>query len=515
MKHIDKKRVIFWILIILGILVRIYKFPLALTEMNTDEIMTAVNSKSIVSEGTDINGISYPVYLRGWGGQSVALLYIMSIFMKIFGYTIFSVRLPMMIVSIISLFVMYDLVKKLSKSKTIGLIALGLLAICPWHIEQSMFALDCNMFPHFLLFSVDILYTGILKNKRILLYISMIFFSICLYSYGIAIYFVPIFLIILAIYLIKIKYIKIKDVVICIGIFLICSLPIVTMFAINLLKIESIKIGNITIPYYEDLARTKDMIFFVQNPLKQLIDNVISTIKIMIFQSDGGEWNSSKLFGCTYRLSLIFAFLGIAYIISKIKKNKKENKSNEKEANIAYFIILLWFFMSIFTGIIINGTNVNRLNTMWYILIILASFGIYIGYKKIKYKKVYLISIISIFLILFISYAVYYYTYFTKIVDKSGCFSKGFYQSLSYVNNLEENNVYYDNIINDGCLELYIDMNNSEDKIYQEIKSKEELTNKIKNIGEEDIIIIDSLNFKDYVKKDNDKQIGNYIIITK
>ena len=54
---------------------------------NTDEIMTAVNSKSIVSEGTDINGISYPVYLRGWGGQSVALLYIMSIFMKIFGYT--------------------------------------------------------------------------------------------------------------------------------------------------------------------------------------------------------------------------------------------------------------------------------------------------------------------------------------------------------------------------------------------------------------------------------------------
>lgn len=155
MKQINTKRVIFWMLIAIGILVRIYKFPLALTEMNTDEIMTAVNAKSIADTGTDINGISYPVYLRGWGGQSVVLLYIMSIFVKIFGYNIFSVRLPMMIVSIISLFVMYDFVKKISKSQTIGLVALAILVISPWDIEQSMYGLDCNMFPHFLLFAMD------------------------------------------------------------------------------------------------------------------------------------------------------------------------------------------------------------------------------------------------------------------------------------------------------------------------------------------------------------------------
>lgn len=512
MKNINKKRIIFWILIIIGVLVRIYKFPYALTEINTDEIMTAVNAKTIQSEGTDINGISFPVYLRGWGGQSVVLLYIMSIFMKIFGITVFSIRLPMMLVSIISLFVMYDLVKKLTKNKVIGLIALGFLVISPWHIEQSMFALDCNMFPHFLLYSIDILYTGLMKNKKILIYISMIFFSICLYSYGIAIYFVPIFLIILVIYLIKIKQIKTKDVVICIGIFLICSLPIITMFAINLLKIDSIKIGNITIPYYEDLARTKDMIFFAKNPLNQFINNIISTVKILLFQSDGGEWNSSKLFGCTYRTSLIFAFLGIIYIILKIKKDKKENKKEEK---ISYYIILLWFFMSIFTGIIINGTNVNRLNTMWYILIIFASIGIYFGYEKIKYKKAYLISIIVIYLTLFISFTIYYYTYFTKIVDKSGCFSRGFYQSLNYVNNLDKTNVYYDNIINDGCLELYIDLNNDKNKEYKEVKEKEELENKIKDIKQEEIVIINSENFKNYIKKDKDVQIGEYILITK
>ena len=83
------------------------------------------------------------------------------------------------------------------------------------------------------------------------------------------------------------------------------------MFAINALHIEqNIKIGNVTIPYYKNLSRTEDMIFFAKNPLKQLINNIYSTIKVIFCQIDGAEWNSSKLFGTTYRITLIFAIIG-------------------------------------------------------------------------------------------------------------------------------------------------------------------------------------------------------------
>ena len=85
MKKLKKEKILFWIIIVIGILVRIYHFPTALQEMNSDEIMTAVNAKSIADTGKEIGGISFPVYLQGWGGQSVVLLYLMALSIKVIG----------------------------------------------------------------------------------------------------------------------------------------------------------------------------------------------------------------------------------------------------------------------------------------------------------------------------------------------------------------------------------------------------------------------------------------------
>ena len=104
MKETLKKNyvtIMFIILIIIGIGVRVYKFPNAISEMNIDEIMTAVYAREIAETGKDLLGLSFPVYLLGWGGQSVVLVYLMTISVKIFGYTLFAVRLPTLIVSII------------------------------------------------------------------------------------------------------------------------------------------------------------------------------------------------------------------------------------------------------------------------------------------------------------------------------------------------------------------------------------------------------------------------------
>ena len=228
----EKKRIIFWILIIVGICVRIYNFPNGIPEINCDEIMAMENANSIANTGKDLLGISFPVYLRGWGGQSVVLLYLMTLIIKLFGYSLFTARLPMLLISIISLFVFYDFTKKITKNENVALIGLGLLAISPWHILQSIWSLDCNMFPHFLLISMDLLYTGIQKQKKYITYISMLFFSLSLYCYGIAIYFVPLFLLIIGIYLLKKKQITAKDLIICITIFLVISAPLIIFFAI-------------------------------------------------------------------------------------------------------------------------------------------------------------------------------------------------------------------------------------------------------------------------------------------
>lgn len=503
-KQIKKEKILFWIILIIGILVRIYHFPTALQEMNSDEIMTAVNAKSIADTGTDINGISFPVYLQGWGGQSVVLLYLMTLSIKLLGYTLFAVRLPTLIVSIISLFVFYDLVKKISKNEKIALIGLALICISPWHILQSIWALDCNMFPHFLLFAIDVFYTGLLHQKNKLLYLSMALFAISLYCYGVAIYFVPLFLLVMCIYLLKTKRITIKNSIFCAMIFLVLSMPIILMFTINVLHTgNSISLGKMTIPYYEGLSRTNDMIFFTANPLEQLGKNIESTIKVMVLQRDGAEWNSSKLFGTTYLFTIVFMIIGL---IGMMRKGKKEKIS------LNHVLILSWFSLSLLTGVIINEANINRLNSLWYVFLLLASLGIYHIYEKIRYQRAYQRTLIGLYSVIFTCFTIYFHGYYTTIVDQSGCFSRGFYQVLSAVKALDEKTIWYDNVKNDGCLELYIHLNHDNSKHYLSIKDENELKEKIKNLSQNEILIVD-VEFKQYENSKNSEQIGDFLIV--
>jgi len=479
----NKKIIIVLVIIIIGILVRIYNFPNAIAEVNCDEMITAANAKTISETGKDFNGINYPVYLQAWGGQSVALVYLMSLSVKLFGYTLFAIRLPLLLVSIISMFVFYDFVKKISKSDIIGIIALALIAISPWHILQSIWALDCNMFPHVLLFAMDIFYTGIIKKNNKLIYLSMVFFGITLYCYGIAIYFTPLFLLIAAIYLFRKKEISLKTIIISIAIFLIIALPIIMMFAINLFGIEEdIHIGKMTIPYYQYLTRTSDMIFFSENIIKQFFMNIGKMLLTIITQNDGLPWNVSVAFGTTYLVSIIF----IVYSVIDLIKNRKEEKYPK--------IILLWIGISMITGIIANGTNVNRINSIWYPLIILVAFGIYNMYGIIKYKTAFKYIVLSMYIILFISYFIYFNLYHSDVVSNSNCFSRGFYASLNYIDDLEQNKVYYENTIQDRTLYIYVEFHN-EEKEYIALEKKEDVEEKISNLKKEEVIIVNNLRF--------------------
>lgn len=502
------KKVIFIVLISIGILVRIFNFPNAISEMNCDEIMTVINAKSIAETGLDINGISFPVYLQGWGGQSVMLLYLMAFSFKIFKYSLLSARLPMLVISVISMFVFYDFIKKITKNEKIALIGLSILVICPWHLLQSIWALDCNMFPHFLLIAIDLFYTGIIKNNKKMIYISMIFYAITIYCYGVAIYFVPTFLLILCIYLLKNKMITYKDVIICVLVFLFFAIPIILMFAINFLHIDTqIKIFNITIPYYRNLSRTQDMIFFTDNKISQLLKNIISTIYVIFIQEDRAEWNSSKIFGTTYHITLIFVIISIISIL-------KYRKCDNKKSNVEKFLVLTWLTVSILTSFIINQANINRLNSIWYILLLLAADGIYFVYEKIRYKNIFAICCISIYIILFSSYNIYFYSYYARTINTSGCFSEGFYKVLNQVKKINKNKVFYDNTKDDGNLKLYVEFNHNENKEYIAIMNEDELKYKLENIENDEILIIYT-KFRDYPTELNTYQIENYKIIYK
>lgn len=438
----DKYKILFIIIFLIAVITRVILWP-TLLEANIDEAMTAINASSIANTGKDMYGVSFPVYLEAWGfaGQSVMLAYLTAFCIKLFGMSMFSIRLPMLLISLISIIVFYDFTKRIFKDKKIALLAMFLLSITPWHILQSKWAIDCNMFPHFALFAIYFLYRGVTERK-LFIYISMIFFGLSMYTYGVSIYFIPLFLLISAIYLLINKKINIKELIICILIYMLIFTPLFIMYLINFLKIDKqINLGIFTITYFAESTRTSDMLLFSNNILNQLLKNIISLLSVIFTQYDNLPWNATSVFGTTYHISIIFIIIAL---INYFKK---------KEKNIGVKFFVLWFVFSLFVGIFINGTNINRLNIIWYPLIFLTLYGILISFKN---KKT---LIIIIYTILFISYNIFFYSDYYKEINKSFCFGNGLKESYEFLSNYD-NLKYYLNFDNTIQFRTYINFHN-------------------------------------------------------
>ena len=410
MEIFQNKKIIYTILIIfifiVAITVRFLNWPNTIDDINCDEAMSAINAKSIAENGTDIYGTKYPIYFEGWliSGQSALAIYSIAFFIKIFGFSVISIRLPIMIMTILSLFFMLLLMNKIFKNKKITLIVLSLLAINPWDIMQSQWCLDCNFYPHIMLIAIYLFYTGIEDKKTAMLFFSMILFAITLYSYGIALYLTPIFLSILALYLLIKKKITIKKFLLCTLVFLIVSLPIIIMCIINLFDLPTINIGEITIQNFKYAIRTNDMLIFSKNKIDTLFNNIATLIKILISQSDTLIWNALPMYGTIYIISLPIILIGIIELGYKLFYRKQEINNQ-----FGIVIILTWLLIGLICGIIINDININRINIIWYVFIIINGIGIYTVITKFKNKKILAILFLILYIINFAGFAINYY----------------------------------------------------------------------------------------------------------
>ena len=496
----NKTKILFAVILIVAIAVRILGWPTMISQVNVDEAMTAINAKAIAETGKDMYGTSFPVYLEAWGamGQSVMLVYIMAFFIKLFGFSFITVRLPMLLISIISIIIFYKLVKAIWGNTKLALVAMVFVAICPWHLLQSIWSIDCNMFPHFMLFSVYLLVRGI-QGKKWMLYLSMLFFALTMYTYGVSIYIVPFFLLICGIYLLVKKKVTIKEFILCIIIYLLFSLPILTMYFINAFHIETdIHIGPMTIQYFEANTRTSDMLFFAENIGETLINNITSLFNVFFLQYDRLEWNGTPYFGTVYHISLIFFFIAIVHIIR-----------HKEKRNIGTFFMMVWLILSLLLGIIINGVNINRLNILWFSMLFFSIYGIYIVCKERKSWK-YIIT--GIYVALFIGFNIYLHTTWLEKIDMSGCFSRGIIDGVHYATTIEKDTVYYHNVEN-----IYVRFQNAIDNTtFEHIDNLEELSDKLKNKQEDEAFVMDGTEIEELNIDFNQyqyEQFGNTFII--
>ncbi len=424
-------RIIMVLLILVFTALRIYRFGSIPEGGLQDGVMAAVDGKALALYGTDRFGTRLPAYFWAWdyAQMNVLMSYCMVPFIKLFGLNAVTMRLPILIVSIMGLAAVFFISKKLL-SLDAALLTTLLASINPWHFMQSRFALESNMFPHMFILGFVFLIYGI--QKKPFIYVSMIFFALCMYSYGVAFFMVPFFLLIAATVLIRFKLVKVRHVLCSAALYLLISFPIyITMF-INVAGWDTISLPFVTMQYFPNSIRSNDVLLFSKEPGKQLLSNLQSTFNVLFLQKqDHRLWNTIDEFGTIYKCSVPFARTGLFICLYKAFREKDIVK---KAVNV---LLIAYAACALLIGIFIKEVNVNRINIIHYLNIIFIAVCIY---YLISWKKCVPLMTGPVYAGLALMFVLYYFTVWPARIRVWFC--ADFMEALEYADTIDFDKCY-------------------------------------------------------------------------
>ena len=176
---------IFVLAIIIAVITRFYKLGEAPAGLYLDEAGQGYSAYSILLTGKDEFGKSFPVVFRSFTDfKTPVYIYIIVPLIPVFGLTKFTVRFPSFLFSILTLPILYLLIKKISPIKyalPLSLVTSFLLAISPWHILFGRTNFECNVALFFFIAGVYFFYKGLDKPKNLIL--SAILLAIAIPAY--------------------------------------------------------------------------------------------------------------------------------------------------------------------------------------------------------------------------------------------------------------------------------------------------------------------------------------------
>lgn len=456
------------IFLMIGCLTHVAFLDLLPGGLNQDEASSGYDAFSIMTYGIDRNGMSYPVHLIAWGsGQNAAYSYLCIPFLKVMSNTEIALRLPMALSGCLSLFVFYYVIKFMKEEKTATL-SLCFLAINPWHIMKSRWALESNLFPEMVFLAVLLLLVSIRKRNYIFFYLSAILFALSSYSYGTSYFFLFFFVIFFLVYLLVKKVFAWYHVLLYLLTIGVLCIPIMLFLYINIFDKETMHILFFDIPKLKVDRFHAVTSIFSSNFLKDGINNLKNGLALLFTQNDGLPWNSIPFFGTLYLFTIPFSILGLFKGFTKSYKDRMLAGIDRKVVmkDTYSFIVKDWLIVSLMMMFILSS-NINRINIIWFPLILLSIDGISLFVslfdKKEKAKLIAKSSISTLYIASFISFFSYYSIYWNKNRIEPN-FYYSFKEALLYSESIEHETTYISSRAN-YTLVLYYTKYNTRDYV--------------------------------------------------
>jgi len=359
--QMERLQILFVLILLLGILARVWEFGSLPPGLNQDEASTAVDAYSLYRFGVDRNDAPYPVHLIAWGsGMSALYGYVLIPFIASVGLSPVTVRLPVLISAILTIPIMYWIGKKIAGQR-VGLLAMFLLAISPWHIIMSRWGHEANFLPFVFIVGFAFLLGSAADNQWFIAAAGVL--GLCMYSYAPALAAVPIFLALAIPVLVFARKITRLTLLVGLAVFATVAAPIGLFVLINSLKLNSLRIGFLSIPRLPSRPRYEDQAAFFSGAfLHALKVNALQLGSLLWNQTDRQPWNVVEPYGYFYRYTAPVAAVGAALTLPR----RYLRDSPER------LLLLCWLAASVATGLL-QPANINRVNLIFIPLILFTA----------------------------------------------------------------------------------------------------------------------------------------------
>lgn len=433
-----------WIIIVLlfAAILRLWNLGGNPPGLSPDEAALGYNAYSILKTGKDEFGTKLPIIFKSFGDYKPGLYVYLDVpFVAVFGLNEFATRLPSALAGILSIYLIYLLIRKLFKDNNSLAVVGAVVAACnPYLIYFSRGAWEANVSLTLTLAGIYLFLVAIEKKKYLLP--SSALFALTLLTYqGAKLSTAIVVLLLVVIY--RRQFWQIKKVCLYIGIIgaILISLPaLMTLFNGQTQRLAIFSVFSYPRPQSEIQAYSDGYFNLFHSNQLNYFRMVMSrwfnfySGQFLVFEGDAANpVHTAPYQGVLLMVDLLMLPLGLfALFKNKISKG--------------HLFILLWLILAPFSAAISRDqTNAVRSINAAVPLVLTVSLGISFVLDWIKRQK-YSLVYYSVFSVFYIFSFVYFLdAYFVHVpAHNSSYWRYGYREAVNYITEVESK---YTNIV--------------------------------------------------------------------
>jgi 4-amino-4-deoxy-L-arabinose transferase-like glycosyltransferase len=354
---------------VVNLFLHLYRLGNIPYSIHIDEAGLWYNVQSLIKYGTDQAGNSLPLLFANYHSeQSAMYTYIAVICFKLFGESLFALRLPA-VLNAVTIFIFGNkIVWKLYQNKYVTIVFSVLVTLCPYFIMSERMALDCNLMLGLITMFLWFFLQAVENQKTTSAIIAGIICGFTLYTYALSYISLPIFLIISLSYLCITKKITWKQILAFSVPLILLAIPLILIQAINIFDLQEIEIGLITLPKFNN-PRHDDLSFL------SILSNFVMPLLYILFTPQR-PYECVAIYGNFQWILAPFMLIGI--ILNIVQLFRHSTLTDKK-------LLTLWWMSGYFAGLLIyKDLTTWHLNGIMLISLIFAIDGVIFCFKKIK-----------------------------------------------------------------------------------------------------------------------------------